>query len=54
MKIRDLDLGQTSLFLAPMEDVTDPSFRYICKKSGAYMMYTAFITADGLLRAPLT
>ena len=50
MKIRDLDLGQTPLFLAPMEDVTDPSFRYICKKFGADMMYTEFISADGLIR----
>lgn len=50
MKIRDLDLGQTPVFLAPMEDVTDPSFRYICKKFGADMMYTEFISADGLIR----
>lgn len=38
------------LFLAPMEDVTDPSFRYICKQQGADMMYTEFISADGLIR----
>lgn len=50
MKIRDLDLGPMPLFLAPMEDVTDPSFRYICKQFGADMMYTEFISADGLIR----
>ena len=50
MKIRDLDLGATPLFLAPMEDVTDPSFRYICKRFGADMMYTEFVSADGLIR----
>ena len=50
MKIRDLDLGPMPLFLAPMEDVTDPSFRYICKRFGADMMYTEFISADGLIR----
>ena len=50
MKIRDLDLGVTPLFLAPMEDVTDPSFRYICKRFGANMMYTEFVSADGLIR----
>lgn len=50
MKIRDLDLGEMPLFLAPMEDVTDPSFRYICKRFGADMVYTEFISADGLIR----
>lgn len=50
MKIRNLDLGPMPLFLAPMEDVTDPSFRYICKQFGADMMYTEFIPADGLIR----
>jgi nifR3 family TIM-barrel protein len=38
------------LFLAPLEDITDPSFRYICKKFGADMMYTEFISSDGLIR----
>ncbi len=50
MKIRDTDLGEQPLFLAPMEDITDPSFRYICKKYGADMMYTEFISSDGLIR----
>lgn len=38
------------MFLAPMEDITDPSFRYICKQYGADVMYTEFISADGLIR----
>jgi nifR3 family TIM-barrel protein len=50
MKIGNVDLGERPLFLAPMEDVTDPSFRYICKQYGADMMYTEFISSDGLIR----
>jgi tRNA-dihydrouridine synthase B len=50
MKIGEIDLGEKPLFLAPMEDVTDPSFRYICKEFGADMMYTEFISSDGLIR----
>ena len=50
MKIGDIDLGEKPLFLAPMEDVTDPSFRYICKEYGADMMYTEFVPSDGLIR----
>ncbi len=50
MKIRNLDLGDKPLFLAPMEDVTDPSFRYMCKLFGASMVYTEFISSDGLIR----
>ena len=50
MKIGNLDLGNRPLFLAPMEDVTDPSFRILCKRFGADMMYTEFINADGLIR----
>lgn len=50
MKIADIDLGNRPLFLAPMEDVTDPSFRYICKQFGANMVYTEFISSDGLIR----
>ena len=50
MKIANIDLGKQSLFLAPMEDVTDPSFRYICKEFGADVLYTEFISSDGLIR----
>lgn len=50
MKIGQIDLGEKPVFLAPMEDVTDPSFRYICKEYGADMMYTEFISSDGLIR----
>lgn len=50
MKIRELDLGEMPLLLAPMEDVTDPSFRSICKQQGADMMYTEFISCDALVR----
>ncbi len=50
MKIANIELGEHPLFLAPMEDVTDPSFRYICKRFGADVVYTEFISADGLIR----
>ncbi len=50
MQIGTIDLGQNPLFLAPMEDVTDPSFRYICKHFGADMVYTEFVSSDGLIR----
>lgn len=50
MKIGDLDLGEKPLLLAPMEDVTDPSFRVFCKEQGADMMYTEFVSADALVR----
>ena len=50
MQIGDINLGEKPLFLAPMEDVTDPSFRYICKHFGADMMYTEFVSSDGLIR----
>lgn len=50
LKIGNVDLGYRPLFLAPMEDVTDPSFRILCKRFGADMMYTEFINADGLIR----
>lgn len=50
MNIGNVELGEYPLFLAPMEDITDPSFRYICKKFGADMMYTEFISSDGLIR----
>lgn len=50
MKIGNIELGDKPLFLAPMEDVTDPSFRYMCKKYGANIVYTEFISSDGLIR----
>lgn len=50
MKIADIQLRGKPLFLAPMEDVTDASFRYVCKKFGADMMYTEFVSSDGLIR----
>lgn len=50
VKIANLDLGDRPLFLAPMEDVTDPSFRFMCKEFGADMVYTEFISSDGLIR----
>lgn len=50
MKIGTIELGEQPLFLAPMEDVTDPSFRFICKEFGTDMMYTEFISSDGLIR----
>lgn len=51
MKIRDIDLGPRPLLLAPMEDVTDPAFRLMCKRFGADMVYTEFVSADALIRA---
>lgn len=50
MKIRDIDLGNRPVMLAPMEDVTDHSFRLICKEQGADMVYTEFVSADALIR----
>jgi len=50
MKIGNLDLGKYPLMLAPMEDVTDPSFRLMCKRFGADMVYTEFISSDALIR----
>jgi len=50
MQIGPVDLGPKPVFLAPMEDITDPSFRFLCKKYGADMMYTEFISSDGLIR----
>ena len=50
MRIAGIDLGDKPLFLAPMEDVTDPSCRWICKKFGADMVYTEFVSCDGLIR----
>ena len=50
MKLGNTLLGEYPLFLAPMEDITDPSFRMICKINGADFMYTEFISSDGLIR----
>ncbi|KAF5074521.1 putative tRNA-dihydrouridine synthase [anaerobic digester metagenome] len=50
MRIGKVEFERNPLFLAPMEDVTDPSFRYMCKHFGADMMYTEFINSDGLIR----
>ena len=50
MKIGPLDLGERPLLLAPMEDVTDVSFRVLCREQGAAMVYTEFVNSDGLVR----
>ncbi|MEZ4888088.1 MAG: tRNA dihydrouridine synthase DusB [Chitinophagales bacterium] len=50
VKIADIELGEFPLLLAPMEDVSDPPFRALCKKLGADMMYTEFISSEGLIR----
>ncbi|RKD20362.1 tRNA dihydrouridine synthase DusB [Pelobium manganitolerans] len=50
VKIGNIDLGEFPLLLAPMEDVSDPPFRYVCKQNGVDMMYTEFISSEGLIR----
>ncbi len=50
VRIGNIDLGEFPLLLAPMEDVSDPPFRYVCKQNGADMMYTEFISSEGLIR----
>jgi tRNA-dihydrouridine synthase B len=50
IKIRNIELGEFPLLLAPMEDVSDPPFRALCKKHGADLMYTEFISSEGLIR----
>ena len=50
MKIGSIDLGERPIFLAPMEDVTDISFRLMCKRFGADMVYTEFVSSDALIR----
>ena len=50
MKIGNIDLGERPLFLAPMEDVTDIGFRMLCKRFGASMVYTEFVSAEALVR----
>jgi nifR3 family TIM-barrel protein len=51
MKIANIDLGERPVLLAPMEDVTDPAFRLMCKRFGADMVYTEFVSADALIRS---
>jgi len=50
VKIANIELGEFPLLLAPMEDVSDPPFRYMCKQEGADLMYTEFISSEGLIR----
>ena len=50
VKIGEINLGEFPLLLAPMEDVSDPPFRALCKKYGADVMYTEFISSEGLIR----
>jgi len=50
VKISDIELGEFPLLLAPMEDVSDPPFRALCKENGADVVYTEFISSEGLIR----
>jgi tRNA-dihydrouridine synthase B len=50
VKIDRIELGEFPLLLAPMEDVSDPPFRAVCKHGGADLMYTEFISSEGLIR----
>lgn len=50
VKIGSIELGEFPLLLAPMEDVSDPPFRAVCKENGADLMYTEFISSEGLIR----
>lgn len=50
VKIGPIELGEFPLLLAPMEDVSDPPFRAVCKENGADLMYTEFISSEGLIR----
>lgn len=50
VKIGNIELGEFPLLLAPMEDVSDPPFRAVCKDNGADLMFTEFISAEGLIR----
>jgi nifR3 family TIM-barrel protein len=50
VKIGHIELGEFPLLLAPMEDVSDPPFRAVCKENGADLMYTEFISSEGLIR----
>jgi tRNA-dihydrouridine synthase B len=53
VKIRNIELGEFPLLLAPMEDVSDPPFRAVCKAGGADLMYTEFVSSEGLIRSAL-
>ncbi len=50
VKIGNIELGEFPLLLAPMEDVSDPPFRAVCKEGGADLMYTEFVSSEGLIR----
>lgn len=50
VKIRNIELGEFPILLAPMEDVSDPPFRYVCKQNGVDLMYTEFVSSEGLIR----
>ena len=50
IKIGNIQLPDFPLLLAPMEDVSDPPFRAVCKDNGAHLMYTEFISSEGLIR----
>ena len=50
VKIGNIELGELPLLLAPMEDVSDPPFRFVCKQNGVDLMYTEFISSEGLIR----
>ena len=50
VKIDQIELGEFPLLLAPMEDVSDPPFRALCKENGADLMFTEFISTEGLIR----
>ena len=50
VKIGDIEVGEFPLLLAPMEDVSDPPFRALCKENGADVMYTEFTSTEGLIR----
>ena len=51
MKIAHIQFQDKPLFLAPMEDVTDPAFRLLCKRYGADMLYTEFVSSEALIRS---
>ena len=51
MKIGNIEFGPRPVFLAPMEDVTDIGFRLLCKRFGASMVYTEFVSAEALVRS---